>query len=226
MPTVAPTARSRSNDRNHDDRRFIVVEGPLGSGKTALTKLLAARQQAKLVLSEPNPFCSRFFKEMEKYAFQYQIFSLLSHYHQLKEILQVDLFSKGVMADYLFTSEHIFAEQHLTDEEFFLYDKLLRAMDVQAAVPDLVIYLQATPAMLHERLRKSGLEYAQHVPLDYLEAVVGAYNRYFFDYTLSALLVVNIENVDFFSEEIYVEKLVHELAGVKSGVHHFVPHER
>ena len=205
------------------DRRFIVVEGALGAGKTTLAKILAERLNCKLVLDAPNPFTGTFFQDMDKFAFQLQVFSLLNRYHQQKDILQVDLFSQGVLADYLFASEHIFAELHLNQEEFVLYDKLLRTMNVQAPIPDLVIYLQAKPHALHERLVAEGSEHAKAVPLDYLEELTRAYNEYFFRYHLSPLLVVNTEHVDFFSSSRHIDDLVEEMAKIKSGVHHFVP---
>ena len=208
-----------------EDRRFIVIEGPLGSGKTSLAKILATKLGAKTVLEEENPFFLPFFKDMEKHAFQAQIFALLSRYQQQKEVLQVDLFQRGVVSDYLFASEHIFAELHLSQDEFVLYDKLLRAMDVQAPIPDLVVYLQSQPDMLHERLQRSGYAYGNKVPSDYLEDLTRAYNQYFFHYSLSPLLVVNTENVDFHRDERYVEALIKEMGQNIKGVHHFVPRE-
>ena len=205
------------------DRRFIVVEGALGAGKTTLAKMLAERLSCKLVLDAPNPFTATFFEDMDKFAFQLQVFSLLNRYHQQKDILQVDLFSQGVMADYLFASEHIFAELHLNEEEFVLYDKLLRTMNVQAPIPDLVIYLQSKPHALHDRLQSDPALGGQDIPLDYLEDLTRAYNEYFFRYHLSPLLVVNTEHVDFFSSTRHIDDLVDEIHKVKSGVHHFVP---
>jgi deoxyadenosine/deoxycytidine kinase len=205
------------------DRRFIVVEGALGAGKTTLAKILAERLSCKLVLDTPNPFIGMFFEDMDKFAFQLQVFSLLGRYHQQKDILQVDLFSQGMIADYLFASEHIFAELHLNQEEFVLYDKLLRTMNVQAPIPDLVIYLQSKPHLLYEKLQSDGPPYCKDIPLDYLEDMTSAYNDYFFRYHLSPLLVVNTEHVDFFSGNRHIEDLIEEINKVKSGVHHFVP---
>src|SRR5262245_45899288 len=121
MPSVYPSPR--------EERRFIVIEGALGSGKTSLAKILSTKLAAKLLLDEENPFLVPFFKEMARTAFQLQIFTLLSRLNQQKEILQVDLFQRGVVCDYLFSSEHIFAEMHLSQDEFVLYDKLLRVME-------------------------------------------------------------------------------------------------
>ena len=205
------------------NRRFIVVEGPLGAGKTSLAKILGARLSYRLTLEEENPFFERLFKDIEKHAFQAQLFNLLSRYHQQQHIMQTDLFQQGVLSDYLFTSEHIFAEMHLNQDEFVLYDKLLRLLDVRAPIPDLVIYLQANAETLYERLQKSDLAYGKSVPLDYLQASVEAYNSYFFHYKLSPLLVVNIDDVDFFSDDRYTSSLIKEVMRVRSGVHHFVP---
>ncbi len=205
------------------DRRFIVIEGPLGSGKTSLTKILAGRLNAKLVLEVDNPFLPSFFQDMEKHAFQTQIFSLLSRYNQQKEILQVDLFQQQVMSDYLFVGEHIFAQLHLSQDEFMLYDKLLRTLDMQAPVPDLVIYLQSQPEVLYERLQKSVYPYSRDVPPDYIEAMSEAFNNYFFSYNLSPLLVINTSKADFFSDDRHVDELTREMERVRSGVHHFVP---
>lgn len=205
------------------DRRFIVIEGPLGAGRTTLAKAIALKLQAKLVLESENPFFTNFFNDMEKSAFPLQIFSLLSRLQQQKEIVQVDLFERGVVCDFLFTSEHIAAELHLSQDEFVLYDKLLRAMDVRLTVPDLVIYLQAKPHLLYERLQRSGYDYGRRVPLDYLEAQVQAYNHYFYQYKLSPLLVVNIEQVDFFKDERNLDALLRASLKAKSGVQHFLP---
>lgn len=206
-----------------EDQRFIVIEGALGSGKTHLAKILAEKLQSKLVLEEENPFFLPFFKDMEKHAFQAQIFSLLSRYNQQKEILQVDLFQRGVISDYLFSGEHIFAQLHLNQEEFGLYDKLLRVLNVQAPIPDLVVFIQSKAHVLHERLHKSGHDYARKVPADYLQELAAAFNNYFFHYTLSPLLVVNTENIDFFNDERNVDALIREMGRTTRGVHHFVP---
>jgi deoxyadenosine/deoxycytidine kinase len=201
-----------------EDRRFIVIEGPLGSGKTSLAKTLASKLGTRLVLEEENPFLLPFFKNMEKHAFQAQIFSLLSRYQQQKELLQVDLFQRGVICDYLFSSEHIFAELHLSQDEFVLYDKLLKAMNVRAPIADLVVFLQSPAELLHEKLQKSHLSYARKVPLSYIEELTRAYNQYFFHYNLGPLLVVNSENIDFSTDERYVDALVKEMGKVTGGL--------
>ena len=148
-----------------EDRRFIVIEGPLGSGKTTLAKILAPRFNAKMVLDQPNPFGVAFFKDMERHAFPAQVFDLLNRYQQQqREVMQVDLFERGVVCDYLFSSEHLFAELNLSEEEFLLYEKLLRAMDLKAPIPDLLIFLQTDADTLYERLQRSGYDYGRWVP--------------------------------------------------------------
>ena len=207
------------------DGRFIVIEGPLGSDNTSLAKMLALRLNSKLILEPENPFLDAFFRDMDKHAFQMQIFSYLGRLHQQRDILQVDLFERGVMADYLFGCEQIMAEQHLSRDEFMLYDKLLCTLDARTPVPDLVVFLQSSPEILMERLQRSGLSYAKRVSFDYLAAMTTAYNSYFFSYSLSPLLVVNCEEVDFFSDDRKVDALLQEMTKVQTGTHHFIPHK-
>ncbi|MEK6540346.1 MAG: deoxynucleoside kinase, partial [Deltaproteobacteria bacterium] len=173
--------------------RYIALEGPIGVGKTSLTELLAREFQGRTLLEEvdSNPFLPNFYKDRKKYAFQTQLFFLLSRYRQQKELSQQELFNSAVVADYLFAKDKIFAYQNLDENELALYEQVYRLLDARVPKPDLVIYLQASTDVLIERIKKRNKDYEANIEEDYIEKLVDAYNRYFFYYTDTPLLVVN-----------------------------------
>jgi deoxyadenosine/deoxycytidine kinase len=205
--------------------RYIAIEGAIGVGKTSLAKILANQFGWRLVQEEVghNPFLERFYENPRKFAFQTQLFFLLSRYRQQRELSQGNLFEKGVVSDYVLAKDKIFALINLEDDEIALYDSIYRLLVPTVPRPDLVIYLQARPEVLLNRVRKRGVEYERNISLDYLKTLSDAYNEYFFHYNETPLLVVNTSEIDFVESPRDLEHLVREVKSVKRGMHHYIP---
>ncbi|MBP2683649.1 MAG: deoxynucleoside kinase, partial [Deltaproteobacteria bacterium] len=179
--------------------RYIAIEGPIGVGKSSLAKILAQKTASRLVKEEVegNPFLERFYENPRKYAFQTQLFFLLSRYRQQREVAQGDLFEGGVVCDYILAKDKIFALINLEDDEISLYESIYKLLVSTLPKPDLVVYLQARPEVLLSRVRKRGVAYERNISLDYLRTLSDAYNEYFFHYNETPLLVVNTSEIDF-----------------------------
>jgi len=205
--------------------RYIAIEGPIGVGKTSLAKILANQFGCRLVQEEVghNPFLERFYENPRKYAFQTQLFFLLSRYRQQREMAQGNLFEKGVVSDYVLAKDKIFALINLEDDEIALYDSIYKLLVPTVPRPDLVIYLQARPEVLLNRVRKRGVEYERNISLDYLKTLSDAYNEYFFHYNETPLLVVGTSEIDFVESPRDLEHLVREVKSVKRGTQHYIP---
>ena len=205
--------------------RYIAIEGPIGVGKTSLAKILANQFGCRLVQEEVghNPFLERFYENPRKYAFQTQLFFLLSRYRQQREMAQGNLFEKGVVSDYVLAKDKIFALINLEDDEISLYDSIYKLLVPTVPRPDLVIYLQARPEVLLSRVRKRGVEYERNISLDYLKTLSDAYNEYFFHYNETPLLVVGTSEIDFVESPRDLEHLVREVKSVKRGTQHYIP---
>lgn len=205
--------------------RYIAIEGPIGVGKSSLAKLLAQKFGSRLVKEEVanNPFLERFYENPRKYAFQAQLFFLLSRYRQQKELAQGDLFEEGVVCDYIMAKDKIFALINLEDDEVSLYESIFKLLVPTLAKPDLVIYLQARPEVLLSRVRKRGIGYERNISLDYLKTLSDAYNEYFFHYNETPLLIVNTSEIDFVESARDLEHLVREVKSVKRGMQHYIP---
>ena len=205
--------------------KYIVVEGPIGVGKTSLGKILAKELQARTVFErvEDNPFLPKFYKDRETYAFQNQTFFLLNRYQQQSELSQQDLFRQNVVADYLFAKDKIFANLTLNTEEFALYRQIYALLDTRVPKPDLVVYLQARPEVLYKRVKKRDKSYERGVTFEYLKEVAQAYNQFFFHYDESPLLVVNTSEIDFVSSGNDLADLIKEIKNMGSGTQHYIP---
>jgi deoxyadenosine/deoxycytidine kinase len=205
--------------------RYIAIEGPIGVGKTSLAELLAQRLQAQAVLevTEENPFLKDFYRDMRRYAFQTQLYFLLSRYRQQQELLQFDLFRQRLVCDYLFARDRIFAYLTLDDNELALYEKLHLLLEPRVPRPELVIYLQAEVETLYRRITMRGRAYEREIPKDYLEDLVEAYNHFFFHYTETPLLVINTTEIDFVRRKEDLEDLIKQIAEVKRGTRYYVP---
>lgn len=180
--------------------RHIVVEGPIGVGKTSLARRLGEHLDAELLLEQPetNPFLSRFYQNQERYALQTQLFFLFHRLDQLRDIAQPELFPRTVVSDYLLEKDPLFAALTLNDDEYKLYRQIYDRISVPAAVaPDLVIYLQAKPETLVSRVRKRGVEMERKISDDYLIILGESYTRFFHTYTAAPVMVVNSENLNF-----------------------------
>jgi len=205
--------------------KYIVVEGPIGVGKTSLAKILANEFQARTVFErvEDNPFLPKFYKSRETYAFQNQTFFLLNRYQQQIELAQQDLFSQNTVADYLFAKDQIFASLTLSAEELSLYQQIYALLNARVPRPDLVVYLQARPEVLYKRVKKRDKKYERGLTFDYLDEVAQAYNRFFFHYEETPLLVVNTSDIDFVSSSKDLADLIKEINSMGSGTQHYIP---
>ncbi len=205
--------------------RYIAIEGPIGVGKTSLAKSLANEFGARFVREEAgnNPFLERFYEDRKGYAFQTQLFFLLSRYRQQRELAQGNLFEKGLVCDYILAKDKIFALINLEDDEVALYEGIYRILVPTIPRPDLVIYLQARPEVLLQRVRKRGIAYERNISLDYLKTLSDAYNEYFFHYNETPLLVVNTSEIDFVESSRDLEHLVREVKSAKRGTQHYIP---
>jgi len=205
--------------------RYLAIEGPIGVGKSSLAKILAQKYGSRLVKEEveANPFLERFYENPRKYAFQTQLFFLLSRYRQQRELAQGDLFESGVVCDYILAKDKIFALINLEDDEVSLYESIYKLLVSTLPKPDLVIYLQARPEVLLSRVRKRGIAYERNISLDYLRTLSDAYNEYFFHYNETPLLVVGTSEIDFVESPRDLEHLVREVKSVKRGTQHYIP---
>ena len=182
-----------------DKYRHIVVEGPIGVGKTSLARRLAEHLNAGLLLEQPeqNPFLARFYQDMERYALPTQLFFLFQRLNQLRELTQIDLFSQVTVTDFLLDKDPLFARITLSNDEFHLYQQIYATLSPHAPRPDLVIYLQAQTETLVERVRRRGAEYERPISEAYLALVADAYNRFFYHHTGTPVLIVNSERLNF-----------------------------
>lgn len=205
--------------------KYIVVEGPIGVGKTSLAKILANEFQARTIFErvEDNPFLAKFYKARELYAFQNQTFFLLNRYQQQIEFSQQDLFSQNTVADYLFAKDKIFAALTLSPEELSLYQQIYALLNTRVPKPDLVIYLQARPEVLYKRVKKRDKKYERGVTFEYLSEVAQAYNQFFFHYDETPLLVVNTSEIDFVASSKDLADLIKEINNMGSGTQHYIP---
>src|SRR5947207_2061257 len=175
------------------DNRYIVIEGVIGAGKTSLARMLSERMQAKLVLEEveENPFLKDFYRDRERYAFQTQMHFLFSRFQQQRNLRQMELFSERMVADYLFQKDRIFAGLNLQERELALYERLVGWLELDVMKPDVVVYLQASPDTLMDRIARRGRSFEKEMDREYIKSLNEAYNHFFFHYTEAPLLVVN-----------------------------------
>jgi deoxyadenosine/deoxycytidine kinase len=203
--------------------RYIVVEGPIGVGKTSLVVKLAEVLNGRVLLEEPggNPFLPGFYQDPSRYGLSAQLFFLLQRVNQVRDLSQSNLGSGVTFADFMLDKDPLFAAINLDDAEFKLYDGIYKHLRPHAPVPDLVLYLQATPEILIERVRRRRVEFERGITLEYLTKLSDAYARYFHDYTGAPMLVVNSENLNFVDREGDFELLLSRVRGLKSAREYF-----
>lgn len=178
---------------------YIAVEGPIGVGKTTLVTRLAAALDGRVVLEafEDNPFLPKFYEDRERYAFQTQLYFLMSRFKQQQELVQPDLFRPNIFSDYHLLKDRIFAQLTLADDELALYERVYRSLESQILRPDVVIALHAPLPVLLDRIRRRGRDFERDFDADYLHSVARAYQRYFAHYDDTPLLRVDNSDLNY-----------------------------
>ncbi|MCC7041237.1 MAG: deoxynucleoside kinase [Burkholderiales bacterium] len=197
--------------------RYVVVEGPIGAGKTSLARQLAEHLAADPLLEEPedNPFLGRFYADMPRYALPTQLTFLFQRVDQLRTLAQLDLFRRPTIADFLLDKDPLFARLNLTDDEYALYARIYRHLELQVPTPDLVIYLQAPVDTLLARVRQRGVRFEQAIPDEYLARLADAYARFFYAYEAAPLLIINSERLDFVHDPAHFRMLLDRIANLR-----------
>jgi deoxyadenosine/deoxycytidine kinase len=205
--------------------RYIAIEGPIGVGKTALARRLADSLSADLVLEEveENPFLERFYRDGRSAALPAQMFFLFARARQIEDLRQSDLFANVRISDYLFTRDRLFAELNLDPEELKLYDQIAENLAVEAPVPDLLIYLQASVDAIMRRLAQRNSRYDRFVDRGYIEKLTDAYSRFFHAYDEGPLLIVNASQIDPVNNDADYEQLFQQIERTTGGRHFFNP---
>lgn len=205
--------------------RFIAVEGPIGVGKTSLTKRLGDTFNYDLLLekAEENPFLERFYQNPRQHALSTQLFFLFQRCQQIQELRQDDLFEPVRVADFLIDKDQLFAQQNLDKDEYELYLNVFEHLTIDAPKPDLVIYLQAPTEILLNRIQRRGIEAEQLIELEYLENLNRAYTEFFHYYSQTPLLIVNSAEIDLVRNEDDYKQLVDYISSAPNGTHYFNP---
>jgi len=212
-------------NRNADSSRYIVIEGPIGVGKTSLAKKLADSLSADVLLEEvyENPFLERFYRDGQSAALPAQMFFLFARARQIEDLRQADMFANVRVSDYLFSKDQLFAELNLSADELNLYNQVTSSLNIEAPVPDLVIYLQSSVDALLERIARRGILFERAIDRRYLERVTEAYARFFHGYDDGPLLIVNASQIDPINNEADYVQLFQQIERTTGGRHFFNP---
>ena len=200
-----------------DKYRYIVVEGPIGAGKTSLARVMSERTGGRALLEDPdaNPFLPGFYQDRARYALPTQLYFLFQRANQVRALSQRDLFSGPVIADFMLDKDHLFARLTLNDDEFALYRQVYAQMKPQAPAPDLVIYLQASAETLIERVRRRGVAYERDMPDEYLVQLAETYARFFYQFEAAPVLIVNSDHLNFVDQPGDFDLLLRRMAGIR-----------
>jgi deoxyguanosine kinase len=210
---------------SNTNSRYIVVEGPIGVGKTSLATKLAESLSADLILEEvsANPFLERFYQEGRSAALPAQMFFLFERARQIESLRQSDLFSNVRVSDYIFSKDNLFAELNLSPDELSLYNQVVTSLNIDAPVPDLVIYLQASVDSLLQRIARRGIGYERAIERAYIEKLTDAYARFFHAYNEGPLLIVNASQIDPVNNQTDYDQLFEQIEKTTGGRHFFNP---
>ena len=206
---------------------YIAIEGPIGVGKTSLSKLIAEKLGARLVLEEfeENPFLSEFYKDSERYAFQTQLFFLLSRYKQQLEFQQIDIFTKSIVSDYMFMKHRIFASLNLSEKEMNLYDNVALILEKNMINPDLIIFLQSDTDRLMKNIKNRCRNYESNMDWNYIDALNQIYNEFFFRYDKSPLLIINTNDIDFVNDKNDLNEILNIIQKPINGTKYYNPNK-
>ena len=204
--------------------KFIVVEGPIGVGKTTLARKLANNLNSELLLEKflENPFLEKFYKDIDKYALSTQLHFLLQRKADLSKLDSVGSSNKNYVSDYFINKDKLFAKTVLSRNEFELYTKIFDALNITIPKPDLIIYLQAEPDILLERIKLRGNGFEKNITKYYLQKITDAYTQFFYSYKESPLLIINTSRVDVNKSHDYV-MLLDEINKDIKGKNYFNP---
>ncbi len=197
--------------------RYIVVEGPIGSGKTSLARVLAQHVAGEELFERPedNPFLERFYADMARHALATQLTFLFQRVDQLAGVGQFDMFRRATVADFMLDKDPLFARLNLSDAEYSLYEKVYSHLRPQAPTPDLVVYLQAPVETLVERVHRRGVDFERRISASYLGRLADAYSRFFYGYDSAPLLIVNSERLNFVDNRDHVSLLLARIAAMR-----------
>lgn len=204
---------------------YIVVEGPIGCGKTTLAKMLADKFPVDYLSekAESNPFLPRFYQDAQRYSLPTQLFFLFQRANQIKDLSQRDMFAKPIIADFFLEKDPIFARLNLDDEEYALYHQIYQHLQLKAPKPDLVIYLQTPIDALMERIEERSVSYEQDIPREYIERLANAYSEFFHNYDASPVLIVNNQKLNILKNDGALDLLLNRISQIKGQREFFNP---
>ncbi len=204
---------------------YIVIEGPIGCGKTTLAKMLADKFPVDYLSekAEANPFLPRFYQDAQRYALPTQLFFLFQRANQIKDLSQRDMFAKPIVADFFLEKDPIFARLNLDDEEYALYHQIYQHLHLTVTKPDLVIYLQTPIDALVDRIEERSVSYERDIPREYIERLANAYSEFFHSYDASPVLIVNNEKLNILKNESALDLLLNRISQIKGQREFFNP---
>ncbi|MDD3095083.1 MAG: deoxynucleoside kinase [Candidatus Neomarinimicrobiota bacterium] len=202
---------------------YIAIEGVIGVGKTSLAKILCKQLGSRLILEkfEENPFLSDFYNDRQRYAFQTQLFFLLSRYRQQLELMQTDMFHRSLITDYIFAKDRLFAYINLDEKELHLYDQLYSILSREITKPDLVIYLQSDTERLMKNIDLRGRSYERNMDREYIDSLNQFYNQFFFHYDQTPLLIINTTDIDFVNKKEDLEEVMKYIQQPPAGTKYY-----
>lgn len=204
---------------------FIVVEGPIGSGKTTLARILADKFSTQLLSekAEENPFLARFYQDAKRYALPTQLFFLFQRSRQIDDVNQMDMFSQPVTADFFLEKDPLFARLNLNEEEYALYHQIYHHLQLKSPKPDLVIYLQTPVDALSERIAERNIKYEADIPYEYIERLSNAYSEFFHTYDAAPVLIVNNQKLNIIKDESALDLLINRINQIETRREYFNP---